>query len=105
MSAPMPTSDSSGIVQPVVRIAGRSAMFDGMVWPIPDSDTEWRLRYAPESITRQDQLYLASVVAAYWALFTKPRIQREFAIRHVRAAMNQPASHPEKASVEDSLNV
>lgn len=49
---------------------------DGTTWPVierdPDGGLEWRLRYAPDSIDRQDRLFLASVVAAYSAL-TDPR--------------------------------
>jgi hypothetical protein len=34
----------------------------------PPSDfngVEWKLRYAPNQLTREDQLYLASIVSAY----------------------------------------
>ena len=40
-----------------------------MTFPNPVSDQaanlEWKLRYAPESITRGEQLYAASIVSAY----------------------------------------
>lgn len=43
---------------------------DGSVWPTiehdPDLDgIEWKLRYASDSLTREDALYAASIVAAY----------------------------------------
>ena len=44
---------------------------DGAVWPLaisldPDRvGIEWRLRYAPDSITRTDLLVLAGIVSAY----------------------------------------
>lgn len=34
----------------------------------PESDNggvEWKLRYAPTTLTREDELYLASIVSAY----------------------------------------
>jgi hypothetical protein len=30
-----------------------------------DCGVEWKLRYAPQSLTREDQMYLASIVSAY----------------------------------------
>jgi len=44
------------------------------VWPRPDraGDIEWRLRYAPDAMTREDQLVAASVLAAYRCLVAHP---------------------------------
>ncbi len=53
---------------PPPKPSKRYVLFDGMTWPLYDGDTEWRLRHAPQGITQQDQLYLASVLAAYDAL-------------------------------------
>lgn len=48
---------------------GQYTKVDDMVFPNPHSekmsDLEWRLRYAPDSIGRGDQLYLASIVDSY----------------------------------------
>ena len=41
---------------------------ENMTWPLPTDHIEWRLRYAPDSITREDQLKLASLVNAYETL-------------------------------------
>lgn len=55
---------------------------DGSVWPRPSLSSddevglEWKLRYAPDSLTREDQLLLASIVSGYGHLIaeaTKPR--------------------------------
>ena len=39
---------------------------DGTQWPDPEgSGIEWKLRYAPEKLTRGEQLGAAEVLAAY----------------------------------------
>ena len=45
---------------------------DGTVWPHPVEigRLEYKLRYAPLEITRGEQLVLASLCSAYWALTT-----------------------------------
>lgn len=64
-------------VRPVVR--GRYGHIDGTAWPVNLTSTddedglEWKLRYAPQRLTREDQLILASVVAAYVHL-TDPNV-------------------------------
>ncbi len=40
----------------------------GTTWPVVqygEHDVEWKLRYHPESLTREDRLWLASVIVAY----------------------------------------
>lgn len=58
---------------------------DETVWPTPGDDPdgglEWRLRYAPEGLTRQDQLVLASIVAAYRELLGCPARRRAEVVR------------------------
>lgn len=65
---------------------------DETVWPTPGDDPdgglEWRLRYAPESLTRQDQLVLASIVAAYRELLTCPMRRRNDVVRGLRLQLN-----------------
>ena len=57
------------------RLLARGATFDdGTHWTLPEvhdddaHDTEWKLRYAPNQLTRDDQLYLAGLVASFGAL-------------------------------------
>jgi hypothetical protein len=62
------------------------------VWPTPGDTAyedatpglEWKLRYAPESITREDQLVLASIVAAYRELLSCPARRRAEVVRALR---------------------
>jgi hypothetical protein len=62
---------------------------DGSVWPrtgdMANGDSlEWVLRYAPERITRGDQLHLASIVSAYRELLTCTDRRRREVIRGMR---------------------
>lgn len=58
---------------------------DGTIWPTPGDDPdgglEWRLRYAPNSLTRPDQLVLASIVSAYRQLLCCPTRRRTEVVR------------------------
>lgn len=67
---------------------------DGSVWPRTgdpepgddDSDSlEWVLRYAPEGLTRGDQLHLASIVAAYRELLLCTERRRREVVRGMRS--------------------
>ena len=51
---------------------------NGSVWPCPLAVTDigWRLRYAPHSITRGDQLVLAEVVVAYREIIESTQVRR-----------------------------
>lgn len=48
---------------------GQYAKVEDMSFPNPHSakmsDLDWRLRHAPESISRGDQVYMASIISAY----------------------------------------
>lgn len=68
-----------------LRIGG----LDGMVWPDPRDprELEWRLRYAPDSITRADQLALASIVHAYGYLVYLDARTRQKRVMQVREAV------------------
>lgn len=68
--------------EPVLKT--RFKVFGGMTWPLPDDDLEWRLRYAPDSLTRQDEMYLASLNSAYRELFTCNREKRERIVRELK---------------------
>ena len=68
---------------------------DGSVWPRtgdpadPDEvGLEWRLRHAPESITRGDQLHLASIVSAYRELLRCTEKRRREVVRGMKATVN-----------------
>jgi len=68
---------------------------DGSVWPrtgdVPNDDDvslEWILRYAPERLTRGDQLHLASIVAAYRELLGCTERRRKEVVRAMRDSSN-----------------
>jgi hypothetical protein len=67
----------------------RYVCFDGMTWPNPKAsdDLEWRLRYAAESITREDQLVMASFLAAYRGLISMPSRRRNQRVGQIRRAV------------------
>lgn len=58
--------------------------FDTMTWPLSDPDLNWRIRFAPESVNRQDMLYLASVLDAYQELISCGRAKREHVTKQLR---------------------
>lgn len=71
--------------------AERYTNFDGMCWPIPDEHTghesvEGRLRYSPETLSRQDMLYAASVIRAYSSLIYQTISDRNVAVDQIRKA-------------------
>lgn len=81
-----------------VQIYGKNAKWvrlsDGSSFPLAvslDEDVngiEWRLRYSPDSITREDKLVLAGIVAAYNALiFDSDRAKRDLVSRDIRSAV------------------
>ena len=62
----------------------RLHIFDSMTWPLIDGDLAWRLIHAPESVTSQDKMYLASVLSAYAELIRCGRDKREHVCRELR---------------------
>ncbi|MBD8056663.1 hypothetical protein ICV35_23725 [Rhodococcus ruber] len=71
---------------------------DDSVWPLPDMETfdgdsiEWKLRHAPESITREDQLRAASIISAYGFLVLESgSFKRDLVCREIRTAMRERA--------------
>jgi hypothetical protein len=64
--------------------------FQGMSWPDPRyaADLNWRLRNAEKSITRKDQLVLASIADAYIELLDLPQRHRNRRISRIKDAMN-----------------
>ncbi len=66
----------------------RHHVFNSMTWPLVDSDLVWRLRYAPESVTAKDKMYLASVLSAYEELIRCGRDKREHVTKELRNVGN-----------------
>lgn len=59
--------------------------------PDPDTDgIEWKLRYSPESMTRADQLYAASIVSAYGYLICEMTAkERQSVVSEIRRCMSE----------------
>jgi hypothetical protein len=86
------------------RLVARGATFDdGTHWALPEvhddnaHGVEWKLRYAPNQLTREDQLYLAGVLASYGSLLmlaTKDGRERLAALKraHVDGRSAEQAS-------------
>lgn len=63
------------------------AAFEDMVWPKPSSrldDLQWRMRYAPDSVTPNDLLIAASVMDAYDSLVMCDTVKRETVVAGIR---------------------
>ena len=61
---------------------------DGTIWPLDltddDSDTiAWKLRYAPNRITKADQSVAAGILSV-WALIVDPSAPLDPTIKHIR---------------------
>lgn len=68
-----------------------------MTWPAVGpgvAELEWRLRYAPASVSREDQLFLASLVAAYVQMAGDPQAKRNAVCREVREASGVVSLRP-----------
>lgn len=66
---------------------------DKTTWPRPGGELEWRLRYAPDSITREDILHAASVCHAYEHLTLVCTSRRRAAVvRRIRATLRREAN-------------
>lgn len=68
------------------------ANFDGMVWPLPNDDLEYRLRYAGYPgkdfiFSMEDRLVAASILAAYGQLISISEKQRNFIVKLIREAI------------------
>jgi hypothetical protein len=77
-----------------VTASGMYASFDDMCWPVPGEragEVEWRLRYAPEALSRSDHLLAASIINAYRQMVGDPETKRRAVIRQLRlAALERP---------------
>lgn len=66
----------------------RHYSFDGMCFPLPDPDLEYGLRYSNRSLTREDMLYLASVLNAYRSLINKTQKNRNYVCKRLKEKLN-----------------
>lgn len=66
---------------------------DEMTWPSFNlGDLEYRLRHSPESIKRGEELFLASVLAAYRTLILQTQSERNEICKALREAkVEEPA--------------
>lgn len=74
------------------RTPGSLHLEDGTTWPCPepadgDPGPEWRARYAPGSLTREDLLWLASVSHAYRYIVHEPSAGKRLPM--VRRALSE----------------
>lgn len=73
---------------------------DDSLWPLPDmedddSPVSWKLRYAPDSMTRAEQLFAASVIQAYgYLVVDATKTKRDLVAKTIR-------DHLETAVQED----
>ena len=65
------------------RVGEHWVAFDGMTWPLPDPDLDWRLRYGG-TVSRTDALHAASIVSAYQAMVSDNREKRARVIQAIR---------------------
>jgi hypothetical protein len=74
---------------------GAYASFDEMCWPVPGEragEVEWRLRYAPEALSRSDHLLAASIINAYRQMVGDPKTKRQSVVRQLRLASLERSS-------------
>ncbi len=79
--------------------------FRDMIWPAPGESMrqiEWRLRYAPDSITIEDKLQIASVLSAYRDLVFLPQRTRNDYVMELRQGPNIPSRHATSTPKGDS---
>jgi len=64
----------------------RLKLANGTIWPDPNDQTEWRLRYAPN---RGAELMAAGTCEAYRALIVMPARKRNQTIAMIRKAIQE----------------
>ena len=69
----------------------RYGVVDGTTWPVHVGGIEWKLRYAPSTLTREDELVAASVLHSYAFLTDPSRTQGEAieSLKRARKAAQQ----------------
>lgn len=64
------------------EVLKRYQFFDGMTWPTPDclmgedKSLNWKLRYAPDTLTKNDLVNIASYIGAYDQLIVHDTLKR-----------------------------
>lgn len=66
----------------------RNYSFDDMCFPLPDPDLEYALRYSTKVLSREDMLYLASVLNVYRALINKTQKDRNYVCKRLKEKLN-----------------
>jgi hypothetical protein len=78
-----------------ITASGMYSSFDEMCWPVPGEaagNVEWRLRYAPEALSRSDHMLAASIINAYRQMVGDPETKRRAVIRQLRLAQHESYS-------------
>jgi hypothetical protein len=79
----------------------RLILADESSWPSPDEggeSVEWKLRFAPQSLTRADHMCAATIISAYGYLFepsmtTKAMSQKVAMLRRAYREAGVPDDH------------
>lgn len=58
-----------------------------MVWPLPDQDLNWTLRYG--NPTREQLLYAASILSAYHQAVVDPQKKRNFVFGELKKHLKE----------------
>ena len=68
--------------------------FDKRIFPIPDerfNDLAWRLRYAQETITKNEFLYLAAVLNAYKSFIYNTNKDNSYINKRIKESLSPGA--------------
>ena len=71
--------------------------FDDRCFPIPDKkyrDLAWRLRYAQDSITKNEMFYLASVLNSYDYIMHNTNKDNAHVVKKVRESLSMLVQQP-----------
>lgn len=76
----------------------RINLSDGSTYPRPDLGNddevsmEWKLRYAPRTLTRGEQLQIAGIISAYnYLVLETTQMKRDLVCGEIRQALNVEA--------------
>lgn len=73
-----------------MELSNKYKYFDGMTWPLPDSQREesdrlqWILRYGTAESIVEKRMEIASIINAYDALFHKAQKQRNYIVEKIK---------------------
>jgi len=70
-------------------LENRVVLDDNTTWGRPFKDLEWRLRYAQDSITKQDMLVLAGYLDSYDALIDATNARRNFVCNEIKSVLKE----------------